>query len=169
MAGGWDKAYLRQAQSDYDVFRRLLPLQVPECHKLHYLQMASEKLAKAIMSASQRGHRQPNKHESLIRSFRLVGSYGPVRRALGYSSKNDYASFIRSVTPVAQAIEDLYPKGIVDRPNPEYPWESNGRVICPIDYRFAHLDLLKGSNVKQFLWYLERCLKTAETWLVSAR
>jgi hypothetical protein len=49
-------AFLAQASSDFRVFQILLSLdrvEVPACHPPHYLQMATEKLAKAIMVAIQ--------------------------------------------------------------------------------------------------------------------
>lgn len=44
-----DQAFLRQARSDFAVYRQLPALRVPRCHELHYLQMAAEKLAKAAV------------------------------------------------------------------------------------------------------------------------
>jgi hypothetical protein len=38
-------AYLQQGRSDFDIYKKLVD--VPECHRLHYLQMACEKIAKA--------------------------------------------------------------------------------------------------------------------------
>jgi hypothetical protein len=43
----WRDAFLKQAHSDYSVYKKLNELRLPLCHKLHYLQMATEKLAKA--------------------------------------------------------------------------------------------------------------------------
>ena len=47
------EAYLRQARSDFGVFQLLLEQDrdmVPACHPLHYLQMSTEKLAKAKLA-----------------------------------------------------------------------------------------------------------------------
>jgi len=46
-AAEWCRGYARQADADFQTFSALRPLPVPECHKLKYLQMACEKLAKA--------------------------------------------------------------------------------------------------------------------------
>jgi hypothetical protein len=43
----WSDAFLTQARSDWQVFEHLYDSDFPECHALHYLQMATEKLAKA--------------------------------------------------------------------------------------------------------------------------
>ena len=50
-----EDAFIRQARSDYSVFERLRAesrSDVPECHVLHYFQMATEKLAKAVLARS---------------------------------------------------------------------------------------------------------------------
>jgi hypothetical protein len=47
----WRTAYFMQAQNDYSVFREFKRrADIAMCQKLHYLQMATEKLAKAWRS-----------------------------------------------------------------------------------------------------------------------
>ena len=49
----WTSAFARQAQSDFLARDQLLVNpRLPECHQLHYLQMAFEKLAKAHLIAA---------------------------------------------------------------------------------------------------------------------
>src|SRR5258708_26532484 len=43
----WGSAYARQAQADVDAWDHLQESPLPQCQKLHFLQMACEKLAKA--------------------------------------------------------------------------------------------------------------------------
>ena len=43
----YERAFLAQARSDWNVYRLLSESREPSCHALHYLQMATEKLAKA--------------------------------------------------------------------------------------------------------------------------
>ena len=43
----WGRAYARQAQADVDTWDHLVGSSLPECQKLHFMQMACEKLAKA--------------------------------------------------------------------------------------------------------------------------
>ena len=47
----WAIGYARQAQADFQTFEKLQAIPVPECHKLHFLQMACEKLVKAHLCA----------------------------------------------------------------------------------------------------------------------
>ncbi len=49
-AASWQEAYARQAGADFETFRQLQKFDdwvFPRCHKLHFLQMACEKLCKA--------------------------------------------------------------------------------------------------------------------------
>jgi hypothetical protein len=60
----WREAFRQQALSDYAVFRHLTRVaDIPVCHRLHYLQMATEKLAKSLLlvgnQASTRGRTTP--------------------------------------------------------------------------------------------------------------
>jgi hypothetical protein len=42
----WQLAFLRQARSDWETYQRIDDPTWPTCHRLHFLQMATEKLAK---------------------------------------------------------------------------------------------------------------------------
>ena len=46
----WKQAFRKQARSDYDIFSEFNNATnlKPICHQLHYLQMATEKLAKSF-------------------------------------------------------------------------------------------------------------------------
>src|SRR4051794_25592722 len=45
----WSVGYARQAAADYETFECVQGQPIPECHKLQFLQMASEKLVKAYL------------------------------------------------------------------------------------------------------------------------
>lgn len=45
----WAVAYARQGDADFKTFELMQPMKVPECHKLQFLQMACEKLAKSYL------------------------------------------------------------------------------------------------------------------------
>ena len=52
----WAQAFARQAESDLHVYDVLVTdPSLPACHRLHYLQMACEKLCKASGPAAGRG------------------------------------------------------------------------------------------------------------------
>jgi len=134
----WRKAYLAQAWSDYEVFRKLNSDGHPLCHKLHYLQMATEKLAKGFLCNAD--DPPPKKTHFVLVRFLQVSKHRPewVKR-LGYEGRNRvYASIVDNLLPLAERIEKLAPVGgDFDRINPEYPWmDSGGKVICPAAYSF---------------------------------
>ena len=60
--------FLRQARSDYEIFESLSPCDI--CHRLHYLQMCMEKLAKVYFwrSGQSPGFRH-DKFEPLLRDL----------------------------------------------------------------------------------------------------
>jgi len=43
----WALGYARQAEADFQTFEVIQNLDIPECHKLQFLQMACEKLVKS--------------------------------------------------------------------------------------------------------------------------
>ena len=62
-ADNWGKAYARQALADFDTWNQLQGMgDIPSCQKLHFLQMACEKLCKAHL-CKQRGA-QPEDYQS---------------------------------------------------------------------------------------------------------
>jgi hypothetical protein len=62
----WGRAYARQAKADLDAWDHLQGSILPECQKLHFMQMACEKLAKAHLCKAgtppRRLARQPRIH-----------------------------------------------------------------------------------------------------------
>jgi hypothetical protein len=137
----WREAFLIQAWSDYEVFKKLNGDDLPPCHRLHYLQMASEKLAKGFLC---KGNDHPPKktHFALVR-FLQTSKHNPkwIKR-LGYEGQNQVcASKIDGLLPLAEKIERLAPQGgDIERINPEYPWLDNeGMVNCPARCSFPDL------------------------------
>ena len=47
----WMNAFLQQARSDWQAYNLVDHSTLPSCHAMHYLQMATEKLAKAALLA----------------------------------------------------------------------------------------------------------------------
>jgi hypothetical protein len=143
-AAEWSTGYARQADADFKTFEALQPLPVPECHKLHFLQMACEKLVKAHLCSSgtdpaqlQGSHAFIRKHlPTVLRQVAaLVNFTGPQATAV-----------LRRARQIAQEIDVLAPavKRGGQRPdNCEYPWEdSSGTLHVPIDSTFPPTQLL---------------------------
>lgn len=137
----WRTAFFAQAQSDYGMFRELNRGDVPMSHKLHYLQMATEKLAKAFMSPPT-GDSPPKVHNILVKFLQISKGRPEIRRKLGYESNPlAYSSYINSLIGVAGQIEGLAPTAADERPNPEYPWaNAAGDVQCPAHYHFPEIN-----------------------------
>lgn len=150
----WREAFLRQARSDYALFQRLqTEPSVPLCHKLHCLQMATEKLAKALQAPP---GRHPDRTHNAFASFVQTATTNPqLRRISRYQNRAQYLAVVRGLLLLAQQIEDLSPEG-PDHPNPEYPWEQNGQVMSPLDYAWADFHLQSPAMIR-LLQFLNDC------------
>ena len=72
------KLWWEQAKSDHTAFLCLRRAGVHECHMLHYLQMAAEKISKAYLWRS--GTAPPRSHVGLMRFLRALLSRGLSRK-----------------------------------------------------------------------------------------
>jgi len=179
-------AFYRQAESDWSVFQHFHSSELrwwekmqqvwcglagvrrvsfPVCHELHYLQMCTEKLAKAYFRTN-----PPKGHEA-FRSFHRDLLLNPKCLAsLGFASTSDLTRWQGSVKPIVDAIEDLAPS-IADRkklPNPEYPWPKSNPIIAPVDHSFTpdiftHLTTQACSGEPPFLTILGRMVDTMQS------
>lgn len=175
-------AFFRQATTDWETFRYLrqatgtaalvrwlcrrvgvhVPY-LPVCHMLHYLQMCTEKLAKAYFNDAGR----PRNHAAFRRMFTSLLTNPNAIIPLRFPSVVEFVAWIVSVQPIVDALEDLAPS-IADRlnlPNPEYPWPKNNPVTAPIDHPFTTevfnpLNAQAGSGQPDFLTILGRMIET---------
>jgi len=154
----WREAYFTQAWSDYRVFRGLNTERHPLCHKLHYLQMAAEKLAKGFLCST--NDPPPKRTHLAFVPFLHVSKTRPEwRRQLGYGDNyRAYTSYIDSLLPLAEKIERLAPVGgTFDRTNPEYPWkDEEGKVTCPALYGFPDFGRTELAKIQVLLSNLFR-------------
>jgi hypothetical protein len=151
----WKDAYLTQAWSDFLVFREMNITRYPTCHALHYLQMATEKLAKGFMSKESVDPPSKLTHYSLVNFLQVSKSQPDWREKLGYGRNfRAYGSYIDSLLPIAGQIEKLVPEGLY-RINAEYPWiNDQGDVDCPCKCDFTHIDTTDLTKFR----YLIHCL-----------
>ena len=124
-------AFCVQARSDFNVFLRLEAQardDVPECHPLHYLQMAGEKLAKAIIAAENKD--PTHTHLGLTTVLQSLRRR-EVGRALGYQDFNVYQKALDSHKRIMREVEKLHStSGGPD--NVEYPWETRDAGLRPV-------------------------------------
>ncbi len=155
----WAATYAMQARSDFEVYKILTQLEeVEACHRLHYLQMACEKIAKAyrlrdtetsLENAQTRHVAFADFIEIYLRSRKVVKRYA----ARGEMLKNvtrDARLFARDIERLAPAVDrEQTPQNV------EYPWEDNGEVICPCRYDFPMLRRLRSPAGANFLKVIE--------------
>src|ERR1700719_2123638 len=126
------RLFLVQARTDFAVFE-LLRRQpdLPACHALHYLQMATELLGKA--HAWKHGPR-PNTHRAFVGFLRSLSTNRKAQKQLGFEGNNgNWEQVIRKSVLLAQRIEDLAPALAGDGPNPEYPWPREDPQLAPAE------------------------------------
>ena len=141
MPHDWRSAYLTQAKSDYEILKSLIAAKAPLCHRLHYLQMTTEKLAKGRLTPSG-GARYAKTHDAFVKFVVFAKQDIAIRQACGFNRHVVYTAYINSLMPLAAEIENLSPEGF-DHPNPEYPWEAGGIILVPVEHAFANLDFEK--------------------------
>jgi len=157
----WKTAFLKQARSDMRVFDVLQKDdKYPYCQQLHYLQMATGKLAKAYSPEASRGRRPVPVHTAFAHFLRSYGTRAEFSRIFEMSPRQ-FRTFVESLLPAARAIENLAPAGDVDKPNPEYPWENNNGIIAPVDYSFPELKLTTH-QMRGLLKLVRVCMNVAD-------
>ena len=135
----WARAYAQQGASDLVVYRELSTLRaagrIEECHEIHYLQMAIEKIARAYMLKHSKGDRTRflDSHVVVKEFVQTYASCPEWRRHFG-----DKSQLWSHVKLLAGAIEDLAPA--VERQarpsNAEYPWSDGRLLTVPKDIPF---------------------------------
>lgn len=182
-------AFFRQSQTDWETYQylhqatpsgtaslvrkvcRLVGVRVPllpVCHELHYLQMCTEKLAKAYFHDVGR----PRTHAAFRKMFLSLRTNPNAVAPLRFSSIVELVQWITSVQPVVDALEDLAPaiadRPQVQKPNPEYPYPKSNPIHAPADYLFrlevyALLDAQIQTGQPAFLMILSRMIETIQT------
>jgi hypothetical protein len=164
MAQDWNHAFLKQAKSEVAILEILLERKdLERCHSLHYIQMVLEKLAKGLRSSDEK---PAASHQALLGFIRSAHMSTVLRRAFGFQSIRRFKVYLDSLLPIAYEIEKLAPKGNIDKPNPEYPWQTpQGQVIAPCEHIFAGLapDLPPVRKLMRFLWSCFRYLEQEES------
>jgi hypothetical protein len=158
------RLFLVQARADFAVFELLRDqVDLPACHALHYLQMATEMLGKA----------HTWKHGTAASSHRaFVGCLGSLitsrqtQKQLGYERRNEnWEHLIRKSVPLAERIEDLAPALSPDAPNPEYPWPRAAPHTAPVEHTFGIWEDLESPAGHQFIKLIGSLFASAEVFL----
>jgi hypothetical protein len=140
----WHEAYLAQARSEFAILRRLSAPDVEYCHRLHYLQMVTEKLAKAMLTPPGSETPAPASHVMFVKMLQVLKGRREIRRQLRYPKAEVFTSYINSLLDLAGRIERLSPdQAGFTRPNPEYPWwkdRSTRQAWAPMEYDFPEFN-----------------------------
>jgi hypothetical protein len=149
----WIIGYARQADADFRTFQFLQSIDVPECHKLQFLQMACEKLCKAYLC----GHgTEPasvqSSHSYIARTLPVVLRMQAV--ALNFTGPKA-AEALKYARHLSREIDILAPavrRGGGRPDNCEYPWEDANEVLhVPLDWTFYPSEMLLKPGGKTFL------------------
>jgi hypothetical protein len=137
----WASAYAKQALSDLATRDLLAEAGIHKCHRLHFLQMATEKVCKAYLTTR-------NGHEKVRKTHAYVEKNLPLIARMLYSNLNDQNRIkpwqMSAIHKISQEIEVLAPAcddGGAREDNSEYPWEDGqGNVRVPCEYNFPKVD-----------------------------
>jgi hypothetical protein len=159
------RLFLVQARTDFDVFSVFRDQKTtPQCHALHYLQMATELLGKAYAWG-----KGPTKltHRAFVKFLKKLESNTQAQKQLGYEGKNaKWKQLIRKSKPLAEQIEDLAPALAGNGPNPEYPWPPDAPINTPVEFEFAvWIELTDTAYGRQFLTLMSRLFAVAEAYI----
>jgi hypothetical protein len=133
------RLWWRQAQSDHALFVQLRRGGSPECHLLHYLQMATEKLSKAYLWRS--GHAPPRTHTRFVRFLRALldrraAELDRIAKILRFNRRQDLENWAPNVLALAYSLQNIAPAEAGNGPNPEYPWPHEAPIQCPVGHAF---------------------------------
>ena len=121
--------FLDQARSDYEIYELLNHRNV--CHRLHYLQMATEKLSKAWFW---RLMQEPRGHYTFEQFLRALDGRADFHQMFGYSDVRKFDRQWPLIRSLATRIQNLVPTK--NDPNSEYPWPSHLPANSPLTYPF---------------------------------
>lgn len=141
------QAFARQASSDFDARDVVLGAALPQCHQLHYLQMAMEKAAKAHLLENRSDPDDvQSSHGYTAKVIPII-----VRDGLSRIGGKKDGWVMDAVHQFAKKINRLHP-GIESQTFPsncEYPWEdAQGNFIAPADHDFGLKFLNEPAAVK---------------------
>ncbi|MCX7046590.1 MAG: hypothetical protein NTX50_14030 [Candidatus Sumerlaeota bacterium] len=126
MIHNWRTALLWQAFYDYCMFRYLARnKEIEGCHRFHYLQMATEKLAKALESDGLRSPKQSHTafKELINKAYDRPESFPEVKYACANRNDHEIRKYLERLSDAAQAVVGLAPQD-KEHFNSEYPWEE---------------------------------------------
>ena len=159
----WSQAFYIQSESDFRVFQKLMRENskgdVALCHCLHFLQMATEKLAKSFLCLGQTKAPKPT-HSAQVKFLRTIVQNPSICNKFKGRTKRDLGYFVRMILPFAQAIQNLAPTGDMTPINAEYPWKNlAGGIECPTLFAYTQFNRTSLMTFTNFIEHLLVILK----------
>ena len=167
----WRTAFALQALSDFSIFKRLDQIRdIPVCHKLHYLQMTTEKLSKAFSSPIHSLDPPRKTHKGFSEFLKSAKSSRRLFAQSGFINQKQYEAYVESIRPIALMAEELAPDICPPEMNPEYPWAvptqtpggkrlPGDEVIAPAEHLFPAFDFKRNPRFPKFFEFLGSCMK----------
>ena len=146
------RLFFVQAESDYRVLRLLRSRGAPACQVLHYLQMSTEKLARAYLWKQDTVKRS---HAAFSKFLRSLAGDDRVRIELGYKGRAQWDAKLDGIASLAEQVQQLAPDLAGDGPNAEYPWPPDRPASAPIEFEFPVWDELQKSSGRVLLDFLD--------------
>lgn len=152
------RLWWEQAKSDLTVYKQLRALGAHPCHLLHYLQMATEKIAKAYLWRS--GNPPPKAHTGFVRFLRALlsrpsGDLQWISKVLGFDRPKDLDTWVTTNMSIAYDLMNIAPAEAHNGPNPEYPWPHEAPTHCPATHTFPLwtnlADMGRGRKLMRFI------------------
>ncbi|MDM8563369.1 hypothetical protein QUF54_08450, partial [Candidatus Marithioploca araucensis] len=159
------RGYAKQALSDLEAREILVSGNAEKCHRLHFLQMASEKVCKAYLTMA-------NGHEKVRKIHAYVARNLPIIARQFYTTINDDNEISRweisEIRRIAREIEVLAPacnESDIREDNSEYPWQDGkGEVQIPCEYNFPNINDRSRTMIR-----LIRLIRTASESYLNSR
>jgi hypothetical protein len=155
-----EQLFLDQARSDYEIYECMSKQNA--CHRLHYLQMCTEKLAKAYMW--RRGVSPGLKHDKFEPFVRALALRRDFHEMFGYRDPRRFNLRKDSIFSLALRLQNLARGGGNNGPNPEYPWPPNMPTAGPLSYTFPEwLDWNETTAGRRLKYFVKNTMKDYET------
>jgi len=154
------RLYLAQAQSDWKVYK-LLKSQ-PICHRLHYFQMCTEKLAKGYFWKSPGAGNLG--HVAFVKFVRAMATRQKVAEKLGFQNTVSFGEWIKDISDLAYELERLAPALAGDGPNPEYPWPRHNPRHAPLEHDFQAWRHMQSANGHRLWIMIDKVLENFDKW-----
>jgi hypothetical protein len=151
-----------QSVCDHTAFKRMRGEGFAQCHLLQFLQMSTEKIAKAYFWRT--GAPPQKSHTGFVKFLRFLGQTRQADRdrvavMFGFVRFSDFQRTIRSVLPLAYELERITPDLANNGANPEYPWPHAAPQFAPATFTFAAWERMCSGNGRQLMRLIESAVE----------